>query len=544
MLRSLRPVGPNESDAERKHRLRWWTLGALSLSLMIIGLDNTILNVAIPTLQQELDASASELQWMVDSYILVFAGLLLTLGALGDRFGRARALQVGLLIFGGSSLVAAYVDSPGHLIAARAVMGIGGAFIMPATLSILSDVFPREERGKAIAIWAGVSGVGIGLGPLAGGLLLDSFSWGSVFLVNVPIVVGALVLGRWLVPESRDPGAPRLDVPGAVLSMGAISALVYAIIEAPAAGWGAPETLIGFAVAVVLGITFALWERHADHPMLDLSFFRNRRFSIGASAIALTFFALFGSIFSLTQYLQFVRDYSPLEAGVRLTPIALGIMIGAGRSHHLVERLGTTRVVTGAMVGIALVLGSLSLWTSETPYWIVGTTMFLLALSMGNVMAPTTDAVMGAIPEEKAGVGSAMNDVTRQVAGAFGVAIVGSIVNTVYADQMRDQTVGLPPEAARPSEDSIGAALAVAGRIGGPVGDALAAAAQNAFVDAFGVAVLVAASVALAGAALVARYLPAHHLAPATSEHRPTTPVRATDRTASRSPSARHSAGD
>ena len=334
-------------------------------------------------------------------------------------------------------------------------------------------------------------------------------------------MVAALAFGWWLVPESRDPSAPKLDVPGAVLSMGAISALVYAIIEAPEAGWGAAESLSGFTAAAVLGMAFALWERHTDHPMLDLSFFHNRRFAIGASAIALTFFALFGSIFSLTQYLQFVRDYSPLEAGIRLTPLALGIMIGAGRSNHLVERFGTTRVVTGGMIGIALVLGSLSFWSTDTPYWIVGTTIFLLALSMGNVMAPTTDAVMGAIPEEKAGVGSAMNDVTRQVAGAFGVAIIGSIVNTVYGDHMRDHTVGLPPEAAHPAEDSVGAALAVAGRIGGPVGDALATAAQHAFVDAFGIAVLIASAVALAGAALVARYLPAHHLATASTELRP-----------------------
>ena len=544
MLRSLRPTGPAETAADRKYRLRWWTLGVLSLSLMIIGLDNTILNVAIPTLQQELNASASELQWIVDSYILVFAGLLLTLGALGDRYGRALALQTGLLIFGGASLVAAFVETPGQLIAARAVMGIGGAFIMPATLSILSDVFPREERGKAIAIWAGVSGVGIGLGPLAGGLLLNSFSWGSIFLINVPIVIAALALGWWLVPESRDPSAPRLDMPGAVLSMGAISALVYAIIEAPAAGWGAPETLIGFTAALVLGLAFAFWERHTDHPMLDLSFFHNRRFSIGAIAIALTFFALFGSIFALTQYLQFVRDYSPLEAGVRLTPLALGIMIGAGRSNHLVDRFGTTRVVTGAMIGLAVVLGSISLWSIYTPYWIVGTTIFLLALCMGNVMAPATDAVMGAVPEEKAGVGSAMNDVTRQVAGAFGVAIIGSIVNTVYGDQMRGHTVSLPSEAARPAEDSVGAAIAVATRISGPVGDALTTAAQNSFVDAFGAAVLLASAVALAGAALVARYLPAHHLTRAADEPRRAPALREADRVMTRHSSAGKPAGN
>jgi EmrB/QacA subfamily drug resistance transporter len=491
------------------------------LSLLIIGLDNTVLNVAIPTLQQEFDASASELQWMVDSYVVVFAGLLLTFGSLGDRFGRGRALQAGLVIFGLASLWAAYAGSAGSLIAARAVMGVGGAFIMPATLSILTDVFPREERGRAIAIWAGVAGIGIGLGPLLGGLLLEWFWWGSVFLINVPVAIAALVLGWWLVPNSRDPHPVALDVPGALLSISGVSLLVYAIIEAPNHGWTDPLTLAAFAVAATLAVLFFWWEARTAHPMLELSFFRNRRFSLGAAAIGLTFFALFGSIFAFTQYLQFVHGYTPLEAGVRLVPLAFGIMIGAGRSHILVGKLGTTKVVAAGMLVVAAVLASFSLWGVDTPYWIIGTTLFFLALGMGNVMAPSTDAVMGAVPEAKAGVGSAMNDVVRQVAGAFGVAIIGSIMNTVYADRMQDPTVGLPPEAADPARDSVGAALGVAGQIGGAAGEALAAAARSAFVDAMGVAALVAASVALVGAVIVARWLPAHHLPSPVTTRRP-----------------------
>lgn len=503
---------PGETFASRKHRLRWWTLSVLCLSLLIVGLDNTILNVAIPTLQREFGATASELQWMVEAYVVVFAGLLLTLGALGDRLGRARALRAGLILFGLCSLAAAYAGSAGQLIAARALMGVGGALIMPATLSVLTDVFPREERGRAIAIWSGVSGLGIGLGPLAGGFLLEHFWWGSVFLINVPIALVALVAGPVLVPESRDPHPAAPDWPGALLSIAAISTLVYGIIEAPHRGWADPWSLATFGGGAILAAAFGWWQLRTDHPMLDLAFFRNRRFSVGSAAIGLTFFALFGSVFALTQYLQFVRGYSPLAAGLRLTPLALGVLLGAGASNALVGRLGTTRVVVGGMLVVAGALASMALWAVDTPYWILGSTVFVLALGMGNVMSPATDAVMGAVPEARAGIGSAMNDVTRQVAGAFGVAIVGSLITTVYADRMAAPTAALPAPAAEPARDSVGAALAVAARLGGSAADALRAAARAGFVDALGVAVLVSAGVLLLAAAAVARYLPAHHL--------------------------------
>jgi EmrB/QacA subfamily drug resistance transporter len=488
-----------------------WILAVLCLSLIIIGLDNTVLNVALPRLQREFDATSSQLQWMVDSYVVVFAGLLLILGALGDRFGRAKALQAGLVIFGASSLWAAYATSADMLIAARAVMGVGGALIMPATLSILIDVFPRDERGRAIAIWSGVAGIGIGLGPIVAGLLLEWFWWGSVFLINVPIAVLALGAGWWLVPDSRDPTHPPLDFPGAALSISAVSLLVYSIIEAPVHGWTDPLTLALFAGAVVLIAAFAWWEIRAPHPMLDFAFFRNRRFSLGSAAIGITFFALFGTIFTFTQYLQFVQGYTALEAGARLIPLALGIAIGAGRSDHLVRRFGTTRVVMGGMILVATVLASFALLDTDTSYWIVGVTVFFLALGMGNVMAPSTDSVMGAIPEAKAGVGSAMNDVVRQVAGALGVAIIGSIMNTVYRDRMADETVGLSGPAADAARDSVGAALHVAGEVGGPAGVALANVARSSFIGAMGIAALVAAAFAVAGAAIVGRWLPARH---------------------------------
>ncbi|MYB76833.1 MAG: MFS transporter [Chloroflexi bacterium] len=495
------------------YQRRWWILGLLAMSLLIIGLDNTILNVALPTLQREFDAAATELQWMVDAYILVFAGLLLTMGSLGDRFGRKRALQLGLIVFGASSLFAAYADSVEQLIAARAIMGVGGALIMPSTLSILIDVFPREERGRAISIWAGVAGMGIGLGPLTGGLLLENFWWGSIFLINIPIAVLALAGGLFVIPESRDPHPVPVDILGAVLSIAAITALVFAIIEAPARGWTDTLVLASFAAGGLLAIAFIIWEIKTDHPMLNLAFFRNLRFSAGAGAIAITFFAMFGMVFGLTQYLQFVQGYTALEAGVRLVPIALGVVIGAGNSHRLVAKLGTDRVVTLGLLLVTTVLASLAFWQPDTPYWVVGATLFVLAIGMGNTMAPSTDAVMGAIPEANAGVASAMNDVTRQVAGALGVAVIGSAINTVYGRRMEDAVTGLPPEAAEAASDSIGMAARIAAMVPANVGGTLLDAARSAFTDALSLAVLISACAALAGAVLIARFMPRHHLA-------------------------------
>ena len=494
------------------YRKRWWILGLLSMSLLIIGLDNTVLNVAIPTLQREFDATATELQWMVDSYILVFAGLLLTMGSLGDRFGRKRALQIGIVIFGLSSLFAAYADSTAQLIAARALMGIGGALIMPSTLSILTDVFPREERGRAISVWAGVAGLGIGLGPITGGLLLENFWWGSVFLINIPIAVLAIVGGFLIIPESRDPHPVPVDFPGAVLSISAISALVFAIIEAPARGWTDGLVLACFVGGAVLAIAFVTWEIRTQHPMLNLAFFRNPRFSAGAGAIAIGFFAMFGMIFGLTQYLQFVQGYTPLEAGLRMVPLALGIVVGAGNSHRLVAKLGTDKVVTLGLLLVTVVFATMTLWQPDTAYWVVGTTIFVLAFGLGNTMAPSTDAVMGAVPEANAGVASAMNDVTRMVAGAIGVAVIGSAISTVYGRGMEEAVAGLPPEAANAASDSIGAAARVASMVPAEAAGRLVNAAGIAFSDALNVAVLVSACAALIGAVLVARYMPARHL--------------------------------
>ena len=491
------------------HARRWKTLAVLSLSLVIIGLDNTILNVALPSLQEAFDASTSTLQWMVDAYLLVFACLLLTMGTLGDRFGRKLALQVGLALFGGGSLAVLAVHTSGQLIALRAVMGVGGALIMPATLSIISNVFPREERTKAIAIWAAMASIGTGLGPLFGGALLEWFDWKSVFMVNVPVAAAALVLGFRLVPESRDPSPGAFDLPGAGLSIATLVSLVYAIIEAPEKGWTSTLVLGGFVAALVFGIAFVAWELRAKEPMLNLTFFRERRFSVASMGLSLASFALFGAIFACTQFLQDAHGYSALGAGAAMVPVAFGLVAGNVSSIKLVPRLGTARVMAIGLCGLAAVLASSVLWSSDMAYWPLGVSFFCLALSMGWIMGPATSSVMGTVPEEKSGVASAMNDVTRQVGGSLGTAVIGSLISSAYSSGLGDAAAGLADAARVASEDSIGKANAVAAHLPAAEGARLAHAAAVAFTDALGVGFVVAAGIALVAAVVVRRCLPA-----------------------------------
>jgi EmrB/QacA subfamily drug resistance transporter len=493
------------------HARRWKTLAVLALSLLIIGLDNTILNVALPNLQDHFDASTSTLQWIVDSYLLVFAGLLLTMGTLGDRFGRKRALQAGLALFGGASLAVLFVDTANQLIAVRAVMGIGGAMIMPATLSVISNVFPREERGKAIGIWAGMASIGIGLGPLFGGLLLEFFDWQSVFLLNVPVAAIALGLGIAYVPESRDPKPGAFDVPGATLSIAALGTLVYGIIEAPSRGWGSPFILACFVAAIVLGSAFVKWELRTPEPMLNLSFLRNPRFAMGSIAISLASFSLFGAIFAMTQFLQDAHGYSALEAGAAMVPLAAGLVIGATSSIKLGGRFGTTKIVAAGLFGLGNLLVSALTWKYDMPYWPLGIWFFFGALNMGWVMGPSTESVMGSVPPEKSGVASAMNDVTRQVGGSLGTAIIGSLISSLYGSRIADSVSALPHAAQVASEDSIGKAHSIAATLPASEGASLAHAASVAYTDALGIGFAIAAVAAIAAAFAVRRWLPARH---------------------------------
>jgi EmrB/QacA subfamily drug resistance transporter len=510
-----------QHDADEVHRRRWLTLAVLCLSLVVIIVDNSILNVALPTLsrppsQGGLGAADSDLQWIVDSYVLVFAGLLLTAGSLGDRFGRYRALAFGLAVFGLGSGVAAFAPSSGALIASRAVMGVGGAFIMPATLSIITNVFtdPRE-RGRAIGVWAGVAGLGLAIGPVTGGALLEHFWWGSVLLVNVPIVAIALVGGFRLVPDSRDPAAPRVDVPGALLSITGLATVLWGLIEGPTQGWTSAGVLGAFALGIALMAGFVWWEQHTDQPMLDIGFFRNPRFSAASMAITLTFMALMGVIFGLTQYLQSVLGFSPLEAGAILLPMSAVMLVLAPMSARLVERLGTKLVLGTGLLVVALALAlQTTLDTGSSTLHVVLVTI-VLAVGMANVMAPATESIMGSLPRAKAGVGSAVNDTTRQMGGAIGVALIGSLLASVYRSDVRTGLAGSgsPASLVEQASSSVQSGVAAGRELGGALGQQVVTVSHQSFVSGYHVGVVVAAAIVLVAAVAVFRWLPARAVA-------------------------------
>ena len=495
--------------ADGAQRRRWWTLAVLTLAVFMVGIDNTVLNVALPSLVREFGASASQLQWITTAYSLVFAGLLLTAGSLGDRFGRKGALTLGLVIFGLASVLCAYAPSPTALIAARGLLGLGAAFVFPATLSILTNVFPDAERPKAIGIWGAASAVSFGVGPTLGGWLLTHFWWGSVFLINVPLAVIALLALRALVPTSRDASAAAPDPVGAALSIAGLVALLYAIIGAPGNGWGSPATLGAFAGGVLLLAGFVRWEARSAHPMLDLRFFRNPRFSAAGAAVTLVNFAFVGTLFLLTQFLQFVLGYTPLQAGIRMLPAVIGAVVMAPLSARLVARFGTKLVVVTGMVIVAAGFAAMATVTTASGYGLAATALALFGIGAGLVSAPATESMLGAVPKAKAGVGSATNDTTIELGGALGVAVLGSVLVSGYAAQMTGVLHGLPAAAAAVARNNLGDALTAASQLGGPAGEGLAAAARAAFIHGLAVTELAGLAVALAGAVVALAFLPA-----------------------------------
>ena len=497
---------------------RWWILGVLVISLLVVILDNTILNVALKTIQEDLGATQADVEWAVNSYVLVFAGLLFTWGILGDRFGRKRMLMVGLLVFGLTSALTAFSQSSGQLIAFRALMGIGGAAVMPQTLSIITNVFEPHERGKAIGIWAGFSGVAIALGPITGGFLLEHFWWGSIFLINVPVVIVGLVLTLLLVPESKDPRPGRIDPVGVVLSIAGLVLLVYGIIKGGEDNdWFSPLMLGTILGGLALLVLFVLAERRSAHPSLDISLFRNPQLSAATAAIALTFFALMGVTFYFSFYLQAVRGYSAFEAGLCLVAVAAAIMITAPRSAKLAKRFGTRVLVGSALLVVAACFALQSRLGADTPLWMVELLLFGQGLGMGNVMAPATNAVMGAIPRDKAGAGSAVNNTIRQVGGALGVAILGSVLSTAYRGRLGSAVDVLPEGLRHDAAESIGGTYAALGAAG-PAARELQQAASDAFVHAMHVTALGAAVVAMLGSVVVWVWLPGKRAAGDTAE--------------------------
>jgi len=487
---------------------RWWTLAVLCLSLLIVFVGNSSLNVTIPTLARDLHATESQLQWVVAIYSLVFAGLLFTTGAIGDRFGRKGTLQSGLVLFAASAYLASQATSMGQIIACRALMGLAAALIMPSTLSIIINVFPAHERPKAIAIWASVTGAAGALGPVASGFLLGHFWFGSVFLINVPIIIVALVAGKFLVPKSRDPEESQFDPLGSVLSVIGIVALVYALIEAPDKGWGSAQTLVAFAIAAVVLALFVAWELHTPEPMLDMHYFRNPAFSTGTGGMILVFVAMYGVMFLITQYFQLVLGYSALSAALRLMPIALIMLVVAPFTPRLSARFGAHRTVGFGMLciatGFTLFLGL----TTHTPYAYVVLCVIPLTTGIALAMSPMTASIMSAVPPRRAGAGSAMNDATRELGAALGIAVLGSVAASRYATSVAPALNGLSESAKSEASTSIAGALHVASTLPADAGHALASSAQSAFVDGIHLAVFVGAILAVSSAVIVWRKLP------------------------------------
>jgi len=499
------------------HRRRWWILAVLCLSVLLVVVDNTIVNVALPTMSRQLSASTQDLQWIVDAYTLVFAGLLLVGGNLGDRIGRRRVLQAGLALFALTSVGAALSRTTGELIAGRAAMGAAAALIYPATLALLTSTFTRaRERATAIGIWSAVSGLAVAIGPVTGGLLLRHFSWSSVFYVNVPVVVTALAAGARLLPESRDSHAGRFDPLAAVLSVAGTGLLVWTVIEAPTHGWTSPTTLDGFARTAVILAGFAFWQVRRPDPMLDVRLFANARFSAASGAIALAFFGLFGFIFLITQYFQVVRGYDPLRAGLATLPFAVVTGAMSPVAIAAMKRIGTKIVVAGGLAfmsaGFVIAAGV----GVDSAYWgRIIASMTLMAAGLALASSPATDAIMGAVLPGKAGAGSAVNDTTRELGGTLGVAVVGSVMSSVYGAHVVHSLTNLGvPAAAAAARQSVVAGLTTAAHLPPALQGVAARAARQAFVEGLSAGSLVAAAGTAVAAAAALAFLPALAKAP------------------------------
>ncbi|MFI6454830.1 MFS transporter [Streptosporangium amethystogenes] len=493
------------------HPRRWQILGVLVFSLLAVVLDNTILNVALKTIAdpvEGLGATQSQMEWAINSYTLVFAGLLFTFGVIGDRTGRKRMLMIGMVLFGLASLASAYSQDPGQLIVARAFMGIGGAAIMPATLAIISNVFPPQERGKAIGIWAGGVGIAVAIGPITGGLLIEHFWWGSVFLINLPIVLVGIVLITLVVPESRDPKPSKLDPVGVILSIVGLVALTFSIIRAgELAAVTSAEVLVPAVLGVAVLVAFVWYERRIDHPAFDVTYFRDPRFATAVGMIGIVFFAMMGAMFFLVFYLQIVLGFSALQAGALMIPFAAAQIIFAPLSQQMARRFGGKLTATVSMLVVAAALAAYALMDQNTSVLVIEIVFFVQGAAMANIMPPATTTIMESLPREKAGVGSAMSNTVRQLAGALGVALLGSLLSATYREEIAPALTGLPEQLRHLAGESLTGTLGVAGGLGDR-GAALIEPAKRAFMDGMHITALVSAAIALLGALVVLKWLP------------------------------------
>jgi EmrB/QacA subfamily drug resistance transporter len=513
----MNPVTTISTAATIPLTRRGTALAVLCASAFIINVDTTIVNITLPALVRQLGSSTRDLQWVVDAYNLTFAALVLAAGSLGDRYGRKGALVAGLTIFGLATTTGGLVNSTSSLLVVRACMGVGAALIFPATLSIISNLYTgRTERAKAIGVWGAMTGLGVAFGPVTGGFLLEHFWWGSVFVVMAPVAAVTLIAAIRFVPTSRDPATPPLDIVGLVLSTLGIGTLVFTIIEAPERGWTDRSTLLGAAFTAIVGVVFVWWERRRENPMLDLSLFRNLRFSAASGSVTVSFFALGGFVFLMTQYFQFLKDYSPLSTGLRILPVALTIGAGSILGVKLAVNFGNKAVVAVGLTMVGTSFAWVSTASTGTSYWEIAGQMVVAGFGLGFTTAPATEAIMGVVPKDKAGIGSAVNDATRELGGALGVAVIGSVFASLYHARLDSPHLTATPAAQAAAKESIGAAIATANQLG-PDGTQLLAAAKQAFFDGFQAGCLVAAGVLFAGAIFAALVLPSRPTTPADS---------------------------
>ncbi|GAA0437442.1 MFS transporter [Streptomyces luteireticuli] len=492
---------------------RWRILACLVVSLVLVVLDTSIISVALRALAlpapDGLGASSGDLQWSVDSYTLVFATLLITAGLAADRFGRKRVLFAGLLVFGFFSAMAAYAHDASQLIVYRGGMGIGAALVVPATLAIISHVFPPAERPRAIGLWAASAGLAVAIGPVTGGLLLEHFWWGSIFLINIPVVLVGSTAVALVVPESADPAPRRFDPVGVALCVAGLGLLVLGIVEGGELDdWASPRVWANSLGGLLLLGAFVLWERRSSHPAMDLRCFRDARFSAATAVVGIAFFGLLGSSFYMIFYLQSVRGYSSLQAGCCLLPLAVAQLVASPNSTAATRRFGVRAVCTAGLTLTALTFFGVGLIDQHSPIWQCEVLFFLMGGAMGLAMPAATASAMSTLPQRSAGVGAAMLNSLRQVGGALGVAVLGSLLSSHYRGRIRDALRPLPAALRPVAEESVEGALTVAARLGGTGGDALAARAVDAFVSAMRVTSLVAGGVTLAGAVVVWVFLP------------------------------------
>lgn len=482
---------------------RWWALGALVASMLVLGFDMTILNVALPTMAEQLGATTGEQQWMADAYVVVFAALMLPAGLLGDRFGRRLMLIAGLAVFLAGSLVGSLAGDVNAVIAARAVMGVGGALVMPLALSVLPSLFGPGERAKAVGVISAASALGMPLGPILGGWLLNHFWWGSVFLINVPMVAIGIAACLFLLPETRDPASPKVDAVSMALTATGLGALIYAIIEAPERGWGDALVLGLIAAAVVLLAALVVRERRAARPMLDMSLLGHRGFLVNSVAATLVTFVLSGLLFVLPPYLQAVLGNDALGTGVRLLPMMGGLLIAARGAQPVVARFGARAVVSAGLVVLAFAAFLGSRTTVDSGYGFTALWLSVAGLGFGFAMVPAMDGALGALPAERAGSGSGLLMTLRQVGAAIGIALLGSLLAGAFRDRL--DVTGLPGPAAHTARESVVAAHLIAERSGATQ---LAASANSAFVHAMGLVLVVCGIASLAAALLAAAFLP------------------------------------